>query len=104
MSWGDFLRYASSDGIAVIVGIVLSVVIEYFPAYCELASKWKRLVFFALCMAMPILATVLAVATGVWGVWGDWQNTWWPAIVAGFTAGAAGTLVHTRKLADYVPF
>jgi len=98
MSWGDFLHYASSAGIAVIVGIVLSVVVEYWSAYEVLEPKWKRLVFFGLCLAVPLLATVLAVATGEWGEWADWRGTWWPALVAGFVAGSAGTLVHTRRL------
>ena len=98
MSWSEFLQYAAGPGIAVIVGAVLSVVIEYVPGYAGLDAKLKRLVFFGLSMSVPLAATALAVATGVWGTWGDWATTWWPALVAGCAAGSAGTLVHTYKL------
>jgi hypothetical protein len=98
MSWGDFLRYAASPGIAVIVGVVISVGVEYWPAYDQLLPKWKRLVFFGLSLAVPLMATALAVATGEWGAWADLRGTWWPALVAGFVAGGTGTLYHTRRL------
>ncbi len=98
MSWSEFLQWASSPGINVIVGALLSVLIEYAPKYNDLEPKWKRLVFFGLSMVVPVGATALAVATGEWGTWGDFQGTWWPAIVAGATAGAAGTVAHTRKV------
>ena len=98
MTWGDFLRYATSPGIAVIVGVILSFAVEYFPRYGALESKWKRLIFFGLSLAVPLLATVLAVATNEWGAWGDFKGTWWPAITAGFIAGGSGTLIHTRRL------
>jgi len=98
MTWGEFLQWASSPGINAIVGAIISVGTEYIPGYDTLEAKWKRLVFFALSMVVPVGATALAVLTGEWGAWGDFQGTWWPAIVAGFTAGSAGTLVHTRKL------
>ena len=99
MSWGDFLQWAASPGINVIVGAVLSTVSEYIPGYGALEAKWKRIVFFGLSMVIPLGATALAILTGEWGAWGDFQGTWWPAVVAGFAAGSAGTLVHTRKLA-----
>jgi len=101
MSWGDFLRYAAGPGIGVIVGVILSFLIEYIPPYCQLDSKGKRLVFFALCLCVPLLATLAAVATGEWGAWGDLRGTWWPALTSGVLAGGVGTLVHTRKLDGY---
>jgi len=98
MSWSEFLQYAASPGIAAIVGAILSVVVEYLPEYDNLEPKWKRLVFFGLCMVVPLAATALAIATGEWGAWGDWAGTWWPALVAGFAAGGVGTVIHTRKV------
>ena len=98
MTWGEFLEYAASPGIGIIVGVILSIVIEYAPKYESLTPKWKRLIFAVLCFAVPLGATALAVATGEWGVWGDLKETWWPALVAGFAAISTGTLVHTRKL------
>jgi len=98
MSWSEFLQWAASPGINAIVGVVLSEVATYIQPYEQLAPKWKRVVFFGLSMAVPLGATALSIATGVGGQWADFQGTWWPAIVAGFTAGSAGTLAHTRKL------
>lgn len=98
MTWDEFLRWAASPGVNVIVGAVLSFVVDYLPKYDVLAPKWKRLVFFGLCMVVPLGATALAISTGVWGEWADFANTWWPALVAGFTAGSAGTLAHTREV------
>lgn len=98
MTWGEFLQYAASPGIGVIVGVILSVVVEYLPSYETLVPKWKRLVFVGLCFVVPLVATALAVATGEWGEWADWQTTWWPAFVAGFSATATGTVAHVRKL------
>ena len=60
MSWSEFLQYAASPGIAAIVGAILSVVVEYLPEYDNLEPKWKRLVFFGLCMVVPLAATALA--------------------------------------------
>ena len=98
MTWGEFLEYAASPGIGIIVGVILSFVIDIVPKYKTLLPKWKRLIFGGLCFAVPLGATALAVATGEWGTWGDLKETWWPALVAGFAVISAGTLVHTRKL------
>lgn len=98
MTWGEFLQYAANPGIAIIVGVVLSVLVVYIPRYEALDPKWKRLVFVGLCFAVPLAATVLAVATSEWGAWGDWKTTWWPALQSGFVSGTSGTVAHTRKL------
>ena len=94
MSWSEFLQYAASPGIAAIVGAILSVVVEYLPEYDNLEPKWKRLVFFGLCMVVPLAATALAIATGEWGAWGDVATTWWPAVYAGLTGAGFGSLFH----------
>ena len=98
MEWGEFLIAMAGPGVNGAVGIVLSVLVEYWPWYAGLEAKMSRLIFAALCFAIPICATVAAIATGEFGVWADWAGTWWPAIVAGATAAFAGTLAHTRKL------
>lgn len=99
MSWGEFLGYATNTlGIGVIVGIVLSVIVEYVPQYMRLEARWKRAIFMGLCFAIPLVATALAVITGIHDNWLDWELVWWPAVQAGFVAGTAGTLVHIRKL------
>jgi hypothetical protein len=97
MEWTEFLKYASGSGVAVIVGVLLSEVIAtYWPGFKALAARWKRVVFFVLCLVVPILASVLGVATAGWP--GTWVATYWPALVAGAVAFGSGTLVHTRKM------
>ncbi len=97
MEWSEFLKYGSGPGVAVIVGVLLSEVATYSPGFNALAARWKRVVFFLLCLAVPMLASVLGVATAGWP--GTWAATYWPAVVAGGLAFGSGTLVHTRKLA-----
>lgn len=99
MSWQEFLVYALTPaGIGVVVGFVLSWVVEYWPAYETWEPKYKRLVFLVLSFVVPLLGVTLSIATGAGGDWLDFQNTWWPALVAGFTAFTAGQTAHVRKL------
>lgn len=98
MFWSEFLHYAAGPGVSVIVGVCLSVIVEYWPAYEALLPKWKRLAMAALCLIVPALATVAAVATGEWGAWGDWATTWWPVLLAAFAAFTGATIAHARKL------
>jgi len=99
MSWSEFLTYAAGPGVNVIVGALLSVVVEYWPAYDALEPKWKRLGMAGLCLLVPFLATVAAVATGEFGAWGDWATTWWPVLLSAFAAFTGATVAHIRKLA-----
>lgn len=98
MSWDEFLSYALTPaGIGVIIGVILSFVVEYVPGYVALDPKWKRLVYLGLAFVIPLVITILDLAsTG--GSWGDWEGAWWPALVSGFVAFTSGTVVHTRKL------
>lgn len=97
MSWSDFLAYLSQpNGIAVAAGFLWSWLIQYIPKYEALAPKWKRLVFAVVCLAVPLVAAVLGVITLDWSL--DFEATFWPAIVAGATAFATGTISHVRKL------
>ncbi len=96
MTWEEALRYASGDGVAVIVGALLSVAAEYWPWYEQQESKVKRVFFFALALVVPLAAAGLGVATLDWPA--SWETTFWPAVRAGLAAGGVGTLVHLRKL------
>jgi hypothetical protein len=97
MSWSDFLGYLSEpNGIAVVVGIALSWLGEYAPGFIELAPRWKRLIFLGVCFVVPLVAAALRVATA--GGSAAWDAAWWPALVAGAMAFAAGQVAHTRKL------
>ena len=98
MSWSDFLAYLSQpNGITAAVGVLLSVILEYWPQFDALAPKYKRLAFFVLSLAVPIAAAALGVLTADWPA--GFEATFWPALVAGFVAFASGTVAHARKLA-----
>lgn len=96
LSWTDALRYAAGDGIPAVVGAILSIAAEYWPWYQRQEPKPKRLIFFGVCLVLPLLASSLGVLTADWAL--SWELTFWPAVRAGIVAGGAGTLVHLRKL------
>lgn len=97
MSWTEFLSYLRGPGVAAVVGVLLSFVVEYWNQYKDLAPKYKRLVVAALCFVVPVVGTMLSCVSGV-AAWNDWAGTWWPALVAGFVAFSGNQIVHTRKL------
>jgi len=97
LTWSGFLSLLSSpNGIAAAVGVLLSYVGEYIPAYDAFAPKWKRLVFFASCFVIPLCAAFVGVLTAGWPL--SWELTFWPAVLAGGIAFGGGTVAHTRKL------
>lgn len=93
-TWSEALRFAVGPGAAVLAGIFISILIEYWPAFQALSEKLKVLVYVGLCLVVPVLATVLAISTGEWGTWGDISGTWWPSVWAGLSAAGFGTLFH----------
>ena len=97
MSWADFLRWLSTpSAVTVVVGVLLSYLIEFWPQYEAMPARFKRLLFGGMCLAVPLLSALVGAATGVF-TW-TWEPTFWGALVAGFTAFASGTAAHTRKL------
>ena len=93
LTWGQFLSWmSSSGGISVVVGVLLSVGVEYVPPYEKLDKKWKRAVFFGLCLAVPTSAALLGVWTDGWPP--TFADTFWPALWAGGLAFASGTMAH----------
>lgn len=97
LSWSGFLDLLSSpNGIAAIVGVLLSYVAEYFPGFDALMPKWKRLVFFGACFIIPLIAAGLGILTADWPA--SWEATFWPAILAGGIAFGGGTVAHVRKM------
>ena len=98
-TWLQFLLWMSTPGgISVVVGILLSVLIEYVPVFGALLPKWKRVVFFGLCLVIPVLAALLGIWTLEWAP--TWQATFWPALLAGILTFASGTMTHLPKLPD----
>jgi hypothetical protein len=88
------LRWVVGPGAAVLAGLAVSVLSEYWAGFQALEAKYKVAVYFALCLVATFGATSLAVASGIWGAWGDIQNTWWPALWNGIAASGIGTLFH----------
>ena len=96
-SWPDALNFAIGPGAAVIAGVVISVLVEYWTWFQHRQQKTKVAVFVGLCVAVPLGATALGILTGVFGPWGDVAGTWWPAFYSGFSAAGIGTLFHAWK-------
>ena len=97
LSWAGMLELLSSpNGIAAAVGVLLSWVAEYIPAYDAFTPKYKRLVFFGACFVVPLVAAGLGVLTAGWPA--AWEPTFWRAILAGGIAFGGGTVAHARKL------
>jgi hypothetical protein len=94
MTWQEALQFMNGSGAAVIAGVLISVLIEYWAGFQALEQKHKVLVYVALCLFIPALAAVLSIATGVGGAWGDVAGTWWPAAYNGLMAAGIGTLFH----------
>jgi hypothetical protein len=102
MDWEQFLKWASNpSAIPVIVGVLLSIVTEYVPAFTRLQPKWKRAVFFGITVAVPLLAAGLGILTTGWPA--TWEGAFWPALVAGVMAFGSGTLAHLPKLKHVTP-
>ena len=98
MGWEEFLKYLQGPGISVVVGVLLSFVVEYWQGYQTLDAKWKRLVFAGLSFVVPLVGAVASSASG-FAAWADWAGHWWPALVAGAAAFFGGQVAHVRKLA-----
>lgn len=95
MTLDEALRFASGAGVNAIVGAALSFAAEYWPWLGEQEPKTKRLVFGALCLAIPVSATLLGVVTLGWSLS---TELIWQALLAGLSAMGSGTLAHARKM------
>jgi len=96
-SWAEALHFFVGAGAAVASGVIISVLIEYWPWFQTREQKTKVAVYVGLCILVPLVATAAAIATRTWGTWGDVAGTWWPAVWAGFSAAGLGTLFHAWK-------
>ena len=96
MIFCEFVKSLQGTGLGAAVGVVLSYVIEWWKGYANLTPEAKRLVFLAICLAIPLAATGVGILSC--GQPASFMETWWPALVAGLVAFSAGTVAHTRKL------
>ena len=95
----EALNLARGPGINAVVGVLISILIEYVPEWSELDAKAKRPIILLICLLVPILATFGLVALGQ--VQPNDLDLWWAAILSGATAFSTSQLAHIRKL---VPF
>jgi hypothetical protein len=93
-TWEEALHFVVGPGAAVLAGLIISVLIEYWARFQALEHKWKVLIYISLCVVLALLGQAAAIATHIWGSWNDVQTTWWPALWAGFAASGIGTLFH----------
>lgn len=95
MSWSEFLAYLSQPGgIGATVGILASLLVDYWPWFKALPSKQKTVAFFVISLAIPVAVAFLGCWTLGW-LW-SWEETFWPALVAGATAFITGTALHLK--------
>ena len=88
---------ASGPLVSVIVGFLISLLLDVWPSYGNLASQWKRFVYGGLCLVIPVAAASLRAALG-YAAW-SFDPLIWHALWSGFAAAIAGTVVHNRKAA-----
>lgn len=97
MAFREFLVFLQGAGIMAAIGFILSFLVELWPDWAMLEAKAKRVVMLVLCLLIPLLAKVVELAF-FGGAWGDFPFTWWPVLVAGFTAFTSSQVAHTREL------
>ena len=90
------LTMAAGSAVAVIVGLLLSWAVEWFPQYEKLAPRVKRVTFLGLCLIVPVLAVTLRGLLG-YAQW-SFDPLYWHALWNGFAAYVVGNLAHIRKL------
>lgn len=93
-SFDEALIYASGIGIAVIVGFVISVLLDYWPAYADLTTAQKRALYAGFCLVVPIGAATLRGALG-YTPW-TFDPLYWHALWSGVATWIAGTAVHNK--------
>ena len=95
----QFLKYAGSAvGINMIIGFLLSFVVEWFPEYDGLAPRWKRLVVIVLSFVIPVCS---AFALWLMGEVELSYNVVWLALSAGFAAFFGSQVAHARNLRQH---
>ncbi len=88
MSFQEFLTWAQDPGIAMVVGVLVSIAAEYVPQFGSLERKWKLPVILAFNVGIPLAAAGVGVAMGYQP--GGFDATFWPALVAGALAFVGG--------------
>ena len=95
MSFAEFLSYLTGPGIATIVAFIATFLADRWPWFNDLQARDKVLLFLVLSMIIPIGGAFLQVLYGFMPF--SFEETFWPAIQAGFVASGIGTIVHRVK-------
>jgi len=80
----------NAEGLALLVGVVIAIVIEYWPAYQSLPPKWKQLAYLGICVLLGFGTWGIALAYGC-----EAMANWWQVVQAIVGAFAGGTAAHT---------
>jgi hypothetical protein len=95
-SFDVWLQAMSGPLVGTAVALLLSVAAEHWSQFEALSPKSKRVVYFGLCMVLPLVAASLRALLG-YVPW-SFDPLLWHALWNGFGAAGVGTLGHTFKL------
>lgn len=98
MTFDQFLQYASGSGVAIIVGILLSLAAEDWAWYQARSPRHKTFLFWLACMVIPLIAVTLRGLMH-YAPW-SFDPLYWKAIVSGFVATGIGTVTHIPQKGD----
>lgn len=78
-------------------GVLVFILLEYWPAWDGLAPKWKRPIVFGFCLVVPVLSLLARVAlcAAILN-----QDTIYLALAAGVWAFGGSQFAHIYKLPD----
>jgi len=66
MPLDEFIKYAVTvGGVSALVGAILAIVAEFWPAFQDLERRWKLVVIMALSFVIPLAATGLGLYRGI---------------------------------------
>jgi len=96
MTFPEFLTWLQGDGINAAIGFILSFIVEWLPQWDMLRPRVKRLVMLVLCLVIPSIAALVSAGMG-YQPW-SFEETFWPALQAGFLAFWTSQAAHLRSL------
>lgn len=94
-TFDEWLKAASGPAVSVIVGFLISLLLDVWPAYGELSATWKTWLYGGFCLVVPVAAASLRALLG-YVPW-SFDPLVWHALWSGAAAAIAGTVVHKRK-------
>jgi len=86
----------TSVGTNFIVGVIVSGLVEYWPAWAGFDHKAKRPILLGLCLIVPFVG--LAVGIQLCSL--AWETWWWTCLVAGGSAFVGSQMAHIRTLSS----